>query len=106
MAEAHKHMNERHRPRPTAGEVRLRAIKAQLSTGFTLCELAERDLSNRRPDNAHQTVERVRHTIETIRQHLDEPNYVSPNSLSELRGQLAQMEKRVLAVQSRLGRLR
>ncbi len=94
------------RPQDTPAAVRLRAIKAQLSAAVTLCALAEGDISNRRIDNAHLVIERVRHTINSVRQHLDEPNQVSPSSLPEVRDQLAQMQERVLALQSRLDRLR
>ncbi len=90
----------------TPAAVRLRAIKAQLSAAVTLCALAEGDITYRRIDNAHLVIERVRHTVDSVRRHLDEPNHVSPSSLPEVRGQLAQVEKRVLALQGRLDRLR
>ncbi len=98
-AKATKLTNRAH---ATPAEVRLRAVRAQLSAAVTLCALAEGDISNRRIDNAHQVIERVRHTINSVRQHLDEPSHVSPSSLPEVREKLAQLERRVLGIERRL----
>ncbi len=103
MAEA-KATKLRNRTQDTPAAVRLRAIKAQLSTAVTLCVLAEGDIIKRKIDQAHRVVERVRRTIDSVRWHLDEPNQVSPSSLPEVRDQLAKLEKRVLGIEARLRR--
>ncbi len=101
MADA-KATKVRNRAQDTPAAVRLRSIKAQLSTAVTLCALAEGDISKRKIDQAHLVVESVRHTIDSVRRHLDEPNHVSPSSLPEVRDQLAKLEKRVLSIEARL----
>ncbi len=93
------------RGKTTGPEVRFRAIKTQLSTGSTLCALAEMDIDNRRIESAHRVLGRVRHTVESVRRRLDDPNYVSPYRLPEVRDQREQLEQQVLAIQARLERL-
>ncbi len=91
----------RNRAQDTPAAVRLRAIKAQLSTAVTLCVLAEGDISKRKIDQAHLVIERVRHTVDSVRRRLDAPNHVSPSSLPEVREKLAQLERRVAAIEKR-----
>ena len=96
------------RLRARSAELRLQSIKAQLSTGFTFCGLVESDISPKsnisktRIDEAHNVVARLRHTVESVRKHLDEPHHVPPDSLADARDELERLENRVIAVEERL----
>ena len=89
----------------TAAECRLRTVESQVSLGFTLCTLAETEIHYDRPDEAIKLLCKLRHHAGTIRNHLDEPNYLPRTAISDLRRQLTQLEKRIEAVESRLRHL-
>ena len=96
------------RLRASSAELRLRSIKAQLLTGFTFCELVESSISPKshisqtRIDEAYSVVSRLRHTVELVRKHLDEPHHVPPDSLADARDELKRLKNRVIAVEERL----
>ncbi len=101
MIETHG-IEKTHGLRATGAEVRLRAIRAQLSAGFTLCQLMEAAVGLSRTDEVRKLSGKVRRTVESVRRHLDEPHHVPEASLAEARDQLAQLETRVLGIEARL----
>ncbi len=84
-----------------SAEVRLQAIRTQLSTAFTLCEVVGTDIACRRSEEAHKLIEKLWHTVESVRHHLEEPHHVAPDFLTEIREELARRERRILALQER-----
>lgn len=86
----------------TAAESRRRVVESQLALAFTLCAVAETEIRYSRPDQAIKVIKKVRHHAETIRFHLDEPNHLPKNGISDLRKQLGQLRKRTDEIESRL----
>ncbi len=82
--------------------MRLRSIEAQLSAGSTLCRTMEATIGRGGTEDARNLLGQLRHTLESVRRHLDEPHHVPQESLAEARDQLAQLETQVLAVEKRL----
>jgi energy-converting hydrogenase A subunit M len=81
-----------------SAQVRLRAINAQISAGFTLCKLIEIDIGRGRTDEAHKLIGKLRKMVETVRRHVQEPHHLPTDSLTDVRQELVQLEERVLAV--------
>lgn len=78
----------------TAAQSRQRAIECELALGFTLCAMAETEIRYGEFAQANKIVDKVRKAANSIRIHLDEPNYVPADSTAELLKQLAQLETR------------
>ncbi len=99
---AQPHQDDFDRLRAEAVQARLQAIQTQLAVGLTLCAMAEIEIIHGEMDEARKLVERLLHSTEVIRFHLDEPNHVPPSSLPDLRNQLAQLKNRIRNVEMQL----
>ena len=84
-----------------AKTARLQAIQSQLALGCTLCELAETEIRIGDVAIAQRLVGKVRHSAETIRFHLDEPEHV-PETNVDLRGDLSRLENRLNRLEAQL----
>ncbi len=82
--------------------MRLQAIKGQLSCGFTQCSFLATAIAGGRTGEAHRFLGKLRQIVKSVRRHLDEPNHVLPDSVSELRDVLEQLEGRIRAIEARL----
>ncbi len=91
-----------HRLHARSRQVRLRAIKAQLSASSTLCKLMEAAVDHGRTDELHNLIGKLRETLASVDRHLDEPHHVPKESLADVRDQLARLERRVAAIEKRL----
>jgi hypothetical protein len=102
MGEVQDNINMFHRLRVEAAQTRLCAIESQLSFGFTLCVMAERELAYGHADEARLLIEKVQYVSKTVDRHLDEPNHVPPDQVAGCRYQLAQLESRILKIEAQL----
>ena len=92
--------------RATAAQGRLQAVQAKLSLASTLCERAEQEIGCGHIDEARTAMERVRRIGRFVRVHPNHPHHVPANSLAETREQLAELERRLLAMAASLPRPR
>ena len=75
MWEGNDYTSEMLRLHTEAAQARLQAIESQLALGATLCSLAETEIVYSRIAEARRIIEKVQHSVESIRYHLDEPNH-------------------------------
>jgi len=101
MAKSDQRDPETARLHANAKTARLQAIQSQLALGSTLCELAETEIRLGEVAIAQRVVGKVRHSAETIRFHLDEPEHV-PKTNVDLRGDLSQLENRLNRLEAQL----
>ena len=86
-----------------AAEWRLRVVESQLKLAFTLCAIADTEIRYDRPDEALKLVKKLLHHAETIRMHVNEPNHLPRIAIQDLRNRLAELERCIKEIESRLG---
>ena len=101
MAESDQRDPETARLHANAKTARLQAIQSQLALGCTLCELAETEIRIGDVAIAQRLVGKVRHSAETIRFHLDEPEHL-PETNVDLRTDLSQLENPLNRLEAQL----
>jgi len=82
--------------------LRLRAVRLQLETAFTVCSTAENALLLRRVREARQAIQNAKHTAHWVHVHLDEPNHVPADSLADTRDTLVELESLVSRLEAQL----
>jgi hypothetical protein len=99
-------MTEQHRraidnSRRLAGLVaqeRAEAIRQRISAGHTLLTLANTELQYSRVDQAKALLKRLRHLVEEVDFHLNEPKHVPATELEELRASLKNLDSKITAL--------
>ncbi len=90
----------RERTQATGAQVRLRAVRAQLSACSILSALAKFDIAHSRVDDAHKLKGRLGKVLEVVRRHLDESHHLPPESLTAVRDELAKVERLVREIEA------
>lgn len=85
-----------------SAQLRLRAMELQLAAAFSHCEAAESALLLDRVQNARHAIDRARHTVHSVRCHLDEPKHIPTDSVAGLRHKLGAIESLVSRLEGRL----
>ncbi len=93
---------DQERLRARTRELRLQAIDAQLLAATTFCRVAKNGIILRDFHKAQMAIEHARQAMETVRRHIAEPNHVPPESLSQVRHELKQLEKSIAKIEPRL----
>jgi hypothetical protein len=86
--------------RQSAANTRLQSVRAQLSLAFTFCSLAETELDYHQLREALKLIKLVQRICRLATHHLDELHHVPARRMEEVRSQLVQLKKRLLAVEA------
>jgi hypothetical protein len=76
-------------------------MQSEIALGFTLCKLVETELELGEIKQAHALLQKIRHSAATFRRHVDEPDFIPPHQFEEVRAEVARLESRLLALESR-----
>jgi len=83
-------------------QLRVRAMQSQLTAVSNLCSTAENAVTLGQVQLGLKAVQKAKHTAQWVRVHLEEPNHVPADSVSDIRGQLKELERRILALEAQL----
>jgi hypothetical protein len=90
--------------REKAVRLRLKAMQSQLAAALNLCLTAGNALGLGEHQLARTAIEKVRHVIEVIRVHVDEPGHVPEDAMASIRHQAAELERQMCSLEERLRR--
>ena len=85
-----------------AARLRLEAMQAQLMAASTYCSTAENAIGMGRVENGRTAIAKARHTAETVRVHILEPNHVAADFVAEIRQRLTELDRRISTIEARL----
>lgn len=88
--------------RSRALQLRLRAMRTQLTAASNYCSTAEHALIFGRVQLGNNAVQRAKHTSEKVSAHLEEPNHVPADAVAGLREELVAIERQVSNLEARL----
>jgi hypothetical protein len=88
--------------RSEAARLRLRAMRSQLTAALRVCSSAENALVLGQIQLGHDAISKARNTVRWVREHLEEPNHVPPDSVAGIQEQLAQLEKHMSELEAQL----
>jgi hypothetical protein len=87
-------------------QLRLRAMESQLDAAFNYCSTAQNALAVLgRVKDARRAIENARHTAESVRAHVNEPNHVPADSVAGINDRLAELGGRISRVETRFAEL-
>ena len=81
--------------RSRAAQLRLQAMRSQLTAATNFCLAAENALIVGRLQLVGDAVERAKHTVQQVRAHLEEPNHIPADSVAGIRDRLEELEKQI-----------
>jgi len=90
-----------HQLQESAARTRLQAFHTRLSLAVTFCSLAETELDYCEVAQAEKLLRIVRQTVQFIRNHLNNPPYLSSEDKAGIRDQLTHIEKQVSSIDAR-----
>ena len=83
-------------------ETRLRSIQEKLSVAFTFCSTVEIEIKYGHSQRAKELLDKLRSTIESLTNHINNPAHLSGEQAKEFRDQLVQLRKRLLMLESQM----
>ena len=81
--------------RAQAAQFRLQAVESQLSAAFTFCSVAKTAQGIGEVQHGCKAIKHARHTAQTVRVHLDEPDHVPADSLPDILDRLSELEEQL-----------
>jgi|SRR5215470_1690065 len=82
-------------------QARLQSVQSQLALGLTLCKMAKTEINFGEIEQARKIMSKVRHSSDTIRYHLAEPDHL-PQPKADLYDQLTELETNIGEVETLL----
>ena len=82
----------------------MRSIQEKISIAFTFCSTVEIEIRYGQVDRATDLLSKLRATVEALTDHINNPEHVSGKQRNEFQKQLLQLRKRILMLESQLGR--
>jgi hypothetical protein len=82
-------------------QTRLKAMRSRLKAASNICLSAENALVLGEVRLARDAVEQAKHSVRSIRVHLDEPRHVPADVIDEIRAALTRFEHRLSELEAR-----
>jgi len=87
--------------RSIAAELRLRAMRSQVSAASIFCSTALNAVNLGQVQLELDAVQKAKHTAQWVRVHLEEPNRVPADAVAGIRDQLASLERKISNLEAR-----
>lgn len=87
--------------RSRSAQLRLRAMRAQLTAGSKYCSTAEHAFIFGRVQLGINAAQNAKHVAQKVRLHLEEPNHVPANAVAGIRDELAELEREISNLEAR-----
>jgi phage shock protein A len=89
--------------RSRAAQLRLQAMRSQLTSAFSFCLTAENALALGQVQLALRAVQNAKNTVQSVRGHLEEPNHVAADSMAGIHDQLTELERQISNLEASFG---
>lgn len=76
-------------------------MRCQIAFGLTLSRVLETELEYGHLEKASEVTGKLRRLVDTVHRHLDEENHIPGNEMERVRGELVELEAKVLAIEER-----